>query len=550
MMTPTISDLPTVEQQAEAHGLGRLLGELGADGMPPEPLTAAVLRERIPTQPSSVLREVVAKGFEVLSCAGVTGTALGDLRPEDLHWQFAARLALDELGWREARALAALAAAPPAWLVAAIGRPTPVGLAGAGGTPGSWLRVTAQVMAYRLQHGIADPTRALGANPTSSSPVGLARKTDWRYVMGEIGWSAGNLGERLRDPTVLAVFDVTGRIDPQQVLQVLRKQAAGQPRLSRARVQRIRAAPSHVLRRRVAEALGLLGRRPADRSGELDRLSAARADIAAVYGQELTAGSDRDLGRGPSGAVRRQRQDAGLPRRLEELHATIAQLRRAQQQRATWQARHEPVLAAGRVAAEELALREHEVLVALEQDPPDYLVTELGRPPGDRADRAVWHQGVRLIERVRTGHDIDDPARAFGRDHHALQRGRGGGLARPGLATKQHHLGMALRLRVGAEQVVGDDDLLEELFQQRRRHPQARVAWRGHVAPPRSCASRWLHACSASATAGLPGCNWSSRARSARCSVRQACASSSVLAARWRATSRPASWLATSRRAS
>jgi hypothetical protein len=71
MRTPTTtSDLPTVEQQAEGHGLRRLLRELGPDGPTPEPAGAASLRERVPLLPSRVLREAVAKGFEVLSLRG------------------------------------------------------------------------------------------------------------------------------------------------------------------------------------------------------------------------------------------------------------------------------------------------------------------------------------------------------------------------------------------------------------------------------------------------------------------------------------------------
>jgi hypothetical protein len=283
------------------------------------------------------------------------------------------------------------------------------------------MAVTEQVMAYRLQYDIRDPTRALGANPTPTSPFGLARETDWRYVLGEIGWSAGNVGAQLRDPAVLGVFDATGRVDPRQALPLLRTHAAGRARLSQARGRRVRAAPSHVLRTRVAEALDLLGQRPTDRAAELDQLKTARGNLAVGYRQEMAA-ADRGPRQGASEMMQRQRQQEPLPSRLQELAATIAQVERAQDHRATWDGCHVEVLATGRVAAEELAQREHQVLLTLGRDPPDYLVAELGRPPRDRAGRATWHRGVRIIERFRTCHEIDDPARPFGRHHHARQQ--------------------------------------------------------------------------------------------------------------------------------
>jgi hypothetical protein len=385
------------------------------------PKGAASLRQRVPLLPSRVLREAVAKGFEVLSRAGLTGTSLRDLEPDDRHRQFAATLALDELGRRELRALNELAAHPPAWLVAAVGRPNPADRTAAGGARGSWAAVIAQAMAYRLQYDIGDPTRALGASPTPTSPFGLARETDWCYVLGEIRWSAGNLGEHLHDPAVLGVFDATGRVDPQQALPLLRNEVAGRARLSETRKRRARAAPSHVLRTRVADALDLLRQQPADRSAELEQLRTARDNIAVLYRQEV-ATADRGLRQGTSEMMQCQPHQECLPGRLQELDATIAQVERAQDDRATWDARHAQVLVTGRLAAEELAQREHQVLLALEQDPPDYLVAELGRPPGDRAGRATWQRGMRIIERLRTCHEIDDPARPFGRHRDATQQ--------------------------------------------------------------------------------------------------------------------------------
>ena len=418
MTTPSeISDLPTVEQQVEAIGLRRLLTQLGAQGAPPAPAGAESVREQVPLLPSRTLREAVAKGFEVLSRAGLGGTLPRDLEPEGQHWHWVSTLALDELDRRAAMALEEFAAHPPAYLVAAIGRPDPGDLS-AGASRGSWLAVTAHIMAYRLEYHISDPTRALGASPTS--PVGLVRETDWRYVIGEIRWSAGNLGEHLVDPTVLAVFDATGRVDPQQALEALSGGRPGRARLSEAREQRVRALPSHALRTRVAQAFGLLRQRPADRSPELEQLQSVRDTIVAVYRQEVVAGAHCQPQQGDPHKTPAEQQR--LSRRLDELDTAIAQVEGAQDQRRAWDARHADVLATGRLAAEELAGREREVLLAFEEDPPRYLVAELGRPPGDRAGRKIWRHGARIIERHRTRHEIDDPARPFGSHRDARQR--------------------------------------------------------------------------------------------------------------------------------
>jgi hypothetical protein len=66
------------------------------------------------------------------------------------------------------------------------------------------------------------------------------------------------------------------------------------------------------------------------------------------------------------------------------------------------------------LAADELALREDQAVIALEEDPPQYLVAELGPPPAGTTGMKTWRHGVRLIERHRTSHEIGDPARAFG----------------------------------------------------------------------------------------------------------------------------------------
>jgi hypothetical protein len=405
-----ISDLPTVEQRATAIGLRQLLRRLGAHGPPPVPATATSLPEQIPLLPSRTLWEAVTRGFEVLSNAGLHGRSLRDLGPNERHWHVVSTLALDELGRREARALEELAAHPPAHLVAAIGRPGLDAFADHNAARGSWATVASQVMAYRLQYAITDPTRALGASPLRGG--GVARETDWRMVMGEIRWSPGNLGEHLIDPRVLGVFDATGRVDPQLALQTLHDGASGRADPGDGRQQRIRAAPSHALRRRVSEALGLIRQRPVDRSMELERWATARDAAAVLYQHRPGASSPSQQGDSPQQPSRR----------LQELDGAIARVRRAQDQRLAWDARYADKLTIGRLAAEELVQRESEALLALEVDPPEYLVAELGRPPSGPAGLKAWQQAARLIERYRARHEIGDQARPFGRRRDAKQQ--------------------------------------------------------------------------------------------------------------------------------
>ena len=161
MTTSTrISDLPTVEQRATATRLRQLLREAGAHGPPPASV-AAYLAKEVPLLPSRVLWEAVDRGFGVLNRAGLLHGKLRDLGAEGQHWRLVVSLALEELGKREAAALAELSAHPPAYLVAAIGRPGRPELGGADSAQSPWLEAAGHIVGYRLQYGISDPTRAL-----------------------------------------------------------------------------------------------------------------------------------------------------------------------------------------------------------------------------------------------------------------------------------------------------------------------------------------------------------------------------------------------------
>jgi len=439
-----IVDLPTVEERATAARLRQLIQGVAHD-RPAESAGRGRLEREVPFLPSQVLRETVARGFQVLNRAGLHGE-LENLDGEAQHWRLAATLALEELGKREAAALAELAAHPPAYLFAAIGRPGQLALGGAGVAGSPWLAAAGHIISYRLQYGIDDPTRALGAQP--APPAALAQEMDWRFVLDEIRWTAGNLGERLADPAVLTVFDPTGRVDPQRVLQVLSGSLSTE-RIGGGREQRVRAAPSHSLRERVVEALDLLRQRPPDRLAELEQLEALRRATEVLYKQELPAGPRRSRQRESDPAHARRPEQ--LWQRLAELDRAIAGERRAWHERAAWSARHADALAVGRLAAEELAERESEALLALEEEPPPYLIAELGSPPTGLSGRATWRNGARIIERHRTRHEIGGPADAFGRGRDpATQHHRAAVKRQVDLVRDALHLGADASLELPA----------------------------------------------------------------------------------------------------
>jgi len=402
------ADLPDVEQRAVAVSLRQLLRHLEGHGSPPLPDAGSLQRE-VPLLSSSALRAAVAKAHHLLNDAGLRGTLARGLDAEGQHWAYASTLALDELAKRETRVLEGLADHPPAHLVAAIGRPEVDPLGGASASRWSWTTAASHIMSYRLQYAVSDPTRALGANP--ARPAGLAQETDWRVVMEEIRWSVGNLGEHLIDPRVLAVFDPTGRVNAPQALAALSDRTLHRVVIPEVRQRRIRAAPSHTLRSEVTKALGMLPARPTDPSAELERLRAAQDTLNALYSQDQAPAIG--CGQRPGEPTASNHHDQ-LGRRLDELDAAITTARREQGQRQAWDNQNAETLAAARLAAEELAGREHEALLTLEEDPPQHLTAELGRPPASEAGRQVWRHGVRLIEQYRTRHEVDDPTRPFG----------------------------------------------------------------------------------------------------------------------------------------
>ncbi|SRR6266545_3842147 len=418
-------DLPNVEQRATGTRLRQLLRDAEAQGSLPISAGAESLHEQLQLLPSRALRDAVAKAFVALHRAGLHGTLTRDLGAEGQHWRVVGTLALDELDAREARALQELAAHPPAYLVAAIGRPERPGLdASAGQSP--WLAVAGHIVAYRLQYGISDPTRALGAQP--SQPLSLARETDWRFVLGEIRWSAGHLGGRLADPRVLGVFDPAGAVLPQHAVEAL----SGEPS-ARGRIARQTSGESGRF-----QATGCVSGSPVRSacSGSDPRIALRSWSSWRPFAEPRKCCTRRSLRVDLINHMRRgvlgPFKSSGASSLLDACTTwtpAIAGARRAWHQRAAWTTRHAEALVVGRLAAEELGLREHQALAALEEAPPQYLLAELGPPPAGTTGMKTWRHGAGLIERHRTCHEIGDPAHAFGsgrdpaaRDHESLTR--------------------------------------------------------------------------------------------------------------------------------
>ncbi len=393
-------DLPTVEQRLDAEALRRFLYEGTGPAVGSLPALPAAQQQTVRRRPSSQLWDAVTQAATIAYRVGTNGTALASLDPSTCDQLVRGQAALVELTVREQSALDDLQAAPPAYLVAAIGRPPPSTADEAGSD--AWRRVAARVEAYRAQYHIADPTRALGTTPAE-----LTQLADRSATFLEILWSPNGLATAIGDPRELGVFDGTTQLDVRQALGLLNDPAWRHTPLPQRRHDQVAAAASPTLRAQAARALGLLDQRPPGRSLELERLQANRDVLSSVMGQghDHRPAAPAQVSGGGHGPI---------TDRLTQLDASIAQAQRAQQRRLEWDRRHSGTIATGLASARELARREVEALLALQHDPPGYLRAELGPPPADQAGRDAWCRGARLIERHRTRHDIADPDSALG----------------------------------------------------------------------------------------------------------------------------------------
>jgi hypothetical protein len=201
--------------------------------------------------------------------------------------------------------------------------------------------------------------------------------------------------------------------------------------LSRAGDQRLAIdTPSSLDLRRLSTAelraerdrlRGLLDQAPRDRSRELERASARRAEADQTL-EQLTANNElprqgrgmlrlrwrvEQAGAGPAVvAVARQQADRA--------HTTELQLRRQQQRRAGWLEANAHLGPTYRQVLRELAWQRRAAGLAAEHDPPGYLREELGPVPESTRGRRAWRQAAATIEDYRHTYGITDPEQALG----------------------------------------------------------------------------------------------------------------------------------------
>jgi hypothetical protein len=381
--------LPTIQQRIDADYLAANFDaatQARISGLLPHDVDNDL--ERVRVLPSTQLRDLVHRGAGILHDAHLAGTPVERLGRQSLQALLQARHALTELNTREAAALDQLETDPPGYLVAAIGRPTPLLRPTDGISRRAWRDLAGRIVAYRLQYEIVDPTRTLG--PRTG---GLTQLADRSRVATDIAWSGFGLLPGRADPGWLDVFGPPDQ-DPAAALAALHDPAWRPTVLPSVTVAAIQASPSAVLRRHAEQALGLLRRRPPDQAHQRARLQAIRRQLTRLADQPPK----------PTAAIASK-----VEQRLTEVRATLDELDQAYQARLDWDATHTQTMATGRVAARELRRRELQVLLQLAEDPPAYLSGELGHPPSGQAPHPAWLHGARAIIAYRTTHHIQSP---------------------------------------------------------------------------------------------------------------------------------------------
>jgi hypothetical protein len=166
---------------------------------------------------------------------------------------------------------------------------------------------------------------------------------------------------------------------------------------------------------------GLLDQAPGDRSRELARATARRAEADQVL-EQLTTKDDPHRQGGGMLRLRRREQPAGAGpgavtvARQQADRATEAELalRRHQQRRAGWLEANAPLGVAYRQVVRELAWQRRVAGLAAEHDPPGYLRQELDLAPESTRGRRAWRQAAAAIEDYRHAFGITDPGQALG----------------------------------------------------------------------------------------------------------------------------------------
>jgi hypothetical protein len=324
----------------------------------------------------------------------------------------------DEVTRRVDARVEAIAAEPPAYVIAAVG-PWPA----EEDRQGEWLRRVEQIEEYRLLTGTTDPTRPLGPTPEPDS----SWQQCWRRELAQDLADAhlfqmtyqhqmiGSPAER-NDLAMLA----TSAVDPWFGV-----------RPAAALVDESRELAVGELRRRVAVAKPLLADRPENYASQLGELRPRHAKLRGYQAEEQTALAaaiaKRDelrwaTGRGAK-AARVAAQEAvdqhqqaliNLRRRLLDTNRELTRLEQAQTAFFDWCRHHALAVAQGQAAAQVLQEQETRLLEDLAAYPPPYLLAELGQPPTNRDGRAAWLRGALAIERHRAAYLIYDRERAFG----------------------------------------------------------------------------------------------------------------------------------------
>jgi conjugative relaxase-like TrwC/TraI family protein len=269
--------------------------------------------------------------------------------------------------------------------------------------------------------------------------------TDRAFTLGsediykEWGYTAMSRG-RLENRLYLVVggnplaeeLDVLGQPKQDPLAMIVR--TLGRSRAKRLALDHLVAArpeaaelSSGELQARLEQAAALLEQRPqpAAQSGPAE-LRQDQARLRAYQREELSwlVDARERLAQGglrrserrrvQAGAGEREQRLAQLGRRLSDVDQRLADLDAQRAAQAAWDRDHAEPLGEAVVFGRELSHRELAEAVQLEQDPPGYLIADLGGRPDTAAGRAAWRAAAIAIQSYRSTHDVEDPASALG----------------------------------------------------------------------------------------------------------------------------------------
>jgi conjugative relaxase-like TrwC/TraI family protein len=165
----------------------------------------------------------------------------------------------------------------------------------------------------------------------------------------------------------------------------------------------------------------LLDQAPRDRTRELARATARRAEADQVLEQPTAKDGHGRQGRGmlrlpwQAGPALSDRAAALLARQQAD-RATEAELelRRHQQRRTGWLEANAHLGPAYRQVVRQLAWQRRAAGLAAEQEQPGYLRGELGPVPTSTRGQRAWRQAAAAIEDYRSAYGVTDPERALG----------------------------------------------------------------------------------------------------------------------------------------